>query len=331
MTARNRLVIAATATVAISLGLAGPASASFPGQERLAFARYASSSGDASAHTMRFDGSGVKTPMKSLGAGGPVFLSASLSPNGKQIVFTKRLSDTNTDLFLKTLGGGTTRLTNSEGIYEYSPTWSPNGKRIVYSETDRASYGAIMVARPKNMSSATPVQFSGIDYMTYPVWSPDGSLIAFSTSDGSDREIFTTTVDGGTVDQVTDNAGFDDYMGDWSPNGSKISYMRHVSIAPRMTPDASTIAWQRLRRGVPAFGDAFTMRADGTHRRAITGDTNGLGRVTWGPKKMLVLTRIRHDSFDMYAVSANRGPYARLTKTSETLNFVDLTALVFLA
>ena len=314
-------------TIAISSVVAGtvvtnaaPAHAYVAGQERLAFVRYNGT--DAAVRTMAFDGSTPKATIKKHGVTLPKFIAASYSPDGTKIVYAQVMNVSNVDLFVKTIGGRTQRLTSTPGVTETSAAWSPNGKRLAYLATDRSSYASLVVAKADG-SDPNPILTSATDYIWYPSWSPDGGLISFSTADSGDEEIFLTTPSGNLVTQLTDNTGVNDFAGDWSPDGGRIAFVRE----PVMGPMALKPFGHRLmgsRRGVGSTGTVLTMRSDGTGLVPVTTDPNAFGRVVYGPKRTLVVSRLAHLSLDLYSVPAAGGAYTRLTKTVETYNTVDL-------
>jgi Tol biopolymer transport system component len=307
--------------VALTLALAYPAHAAFPGQSRVAFVRFDGT--DATIHTMNVDGTGLKTPVKALGAMTPRFLSASLSPDGTKILYSRVVSATNIDLFVKTIGGGIDRITHTDGVWEYSASWAPSGRRIVFSETDDASYGRVAMAKADG-TGYVPIFTTPLDFVWYPSISPGGDTLIFSTSDGSDREIFIGAPSPTTkFALLTDNA-VDDFAGDWSPNGGRIAFVREAALplAPAFGAGAGPAA--PTRRGPGTLGDVFTIRADGTHPSRVTDDSKAFGRVIYGTTNSLLVSRLAHVSIDLYSVSTGGGSFTRLTKTAETYNVVDL-------
>ncbi|MGZ5293433.1 MAG: TolB family protein [Actinomycetota bacterium] len=320
----RRIAIVGTAA-ASTFAFAAPAHASFPGQDGVAFARFDGS--DATVHTMDLDGTGLKTPVKALGAMFPRFLSASLSPDGTKIVYARAISDTNIDLFVKTIGGGVDRITNTDGIWEYSASWAPSGKRIVFAETDDASYGRVAVMKADG-TNYVPIFTSPIGFVWYPSWSPDGTYLIFSTSDGGDVEVFIGTPFSSTkVAALTDN-GVDDYAGDWSPNGGRIAFVRELGVPVAPTFGGGLRFGAPIRRGPGTLGDVYTMRSDGTHPFQVTDDTNAFGRVIYGTRTSLIVSRLAHGSLDLYSVSTGGGGFTRLTRTSKTYNVVDFARYV---
>jgi eukaryotic-like serine/threonine-protein kinase len=187
--------------------------------------------------------------------------NAAISPNGQEVVFG-RLIDGQWDLIWQRIGGSNTRnLTNhpandgdpmfspdGEQIAFYSgrngggiyvmgaagenpirlvdggrdPSWSPDGKEIVYSTMfgnmlSRFSLGGELWV--VNLASREKRRLEAGPDAVQPAWSPNGQRIAFwGLRNGSKREIWTIPATGGTPVSVT-NDDFDDVNPVWSPDG----------------------------------------------------------------------------------------------------------------
>ena len=100
--------------------------------------------------------------------------SLSLSPDGSQAVCRGG------DIFLLDLGDlSLTNLTNSPGIGELDPDWSPDGEWIVFgSEVETPGAPQLYLMRPDG-TDTTRLTFSGLTEREL-TWSPDGEQIAFS-------------------------------------------------------------------------------------------------------------------------------------------------------
>ena len=152
------------------------------------------------------------------------------------------------DLFtIKADGSRETNLTNSPGVSEVEPNWSPDGQRIAFaSERDLDDNDEIYTMRPDG-SGVRRLTFTQNVFEGRPNWSPDGRMIAFQSATGDDFDIFTMLADGGDRTLLASTVAFDGL--------------------PAWAPDGRQIAFASDRDGDP---EVFTMRADGNHPVNLT-------------------------------------------------------------
>jgi imidazolonepropionase-like amidohydrolase/Tol biopolymer transport system component len=102
-----------------------------------------------------------------------------VSPNGKQVLF-QALGY----VYVRDLPNGTPRrLTRQSGQFEFYPTWSRDGKWIVYVTSDDEKLGSIRVAPAAGGEGRTVTSQPG--HYIEPSFSPDGSKIVYrATADG---------------------------------------------------------------------------------------------------------------------------------------------------
>ena len=116
-----------------------------------------------------------------------------LAPNGKRSLFSAR-----GDIFSVPSEDGATRdLTNTQGVDEDHPAWSPDGKTIAYT-TDVGGCQQIAI-RPAEGGVEKVLTAFKDGYLYGPSFSPDGKTLSFS--DGAHR-LWLVGIDGGTPRQV---------------------------------------------------------------------------------------------------------------------------------
>jgi dipeptidyl aminopeptidase/acylaminoacyl peptidase len=151
------------------------------------------------------------------------------SSDGKWIAFMSDYDgDEQWDIFLVSpLNGEVINLTNSPDASEELPSWSPDGKKIVYKvrEKDASSYEIYVMdiysRNVQKLTSKTPDEF----YNEKPVWSLDGLYVAYTqfSADGSTSNIFTTEVATGKTLNLTSSMESKLYsVKTWSPDGHKL-------------------------------------------------------------------------------------------------------------
>ncbi len=130
-----------------------------------------------------------------------------------------------------------------------APSWSPDGQRIAFMWD-----GGISVSNIDG-SDRRRIVASG----SLPAWSPDGRRIAYAAGDVGKRFIYTSTVNGADVRQIT-----------------RLTDSTHVTDdGPVWSPDGSWIAFHRAHGCVSlvyciSVSDIFITRADGTGLRQVT-------------------------------------------------------------
>jgi Tol biopolymer transport system component len=172
----------------------------------------------------------------------------SWSPDGTKIAYETELSDGSgqEDIIVApatTLGGNSPQavnLTSSPGVIENRPVWAPNGSTIYYSYLPTAAgEDADIYREPSNNSDLLVgpenVVLDTANNEFQPALSPDGTRMcftrgavgAFATNDTAD--VYTVNADGtGALTNLSDNAVTGDYNCTWSPDGTKIAYVRGI-------------------------------------------------------------------------------------------------------
>jgi Tol biopolymer transport system component len=182
--------------------------------------------------------------------------NAAWSPDGKRIVFQRDFDPVpgEIDYDILTMTAKGTRennLTNSRGVLDWQPNWSPNGRQIVFASAPNPDANNDIYTMRPDGSGRTRLTSGALDN-EYPNWSPDGARIAFNSNRDDPRreenfEVYTMRAGGRDVTRLTFNdAG--DGLPAWSPNGHRIAFGSN-------------------RAGSP---DIHTMRADGDNQVNLT-------------------------------------------------------------
>ena len=185
-----------------------------------------------------------------------------------------------------------------------SPKWSPDGKRLALTSTDRSPDGmtdvCVMDIEGNQLKNLT--QSPGRDEVGS--WSPDGSKIVFSSNRDGNGEIYVMGSNGRKQVNLTNHPALD-AAPTWSPDGTKIAFQsnregdqddiyvmspdganvvnltRHPweDRAPAWSPDGRWIAYHAFRVGQRP--DIYVMDANGDNRRQLTGDPASDTAPTW--------------------------------------------------
>ena len=147
-------------------------------------------------------------------------------------------------------------LTNSPGVLDVDPDWSPNGRRIAFV-SDRDGDDEVYTMKPDG-SRVRQLTANDGSADGGPSWSPDGRKIAFdSDRDAVEEtpvqvEIYTMAADGGDQTRLTFD-DLSDFLPSWSPDGRKIAFS---SFRDATEEDFNS--------------EIYTMRADGSHLANLT-------------------------------------------------------------
>ena len=149
------------------------------------------------------------------------------------------------------------------------PSWSPDGKRIVFRFWGGSEYGLRII----NLDDGSVTELTtGFD--NFPAWSPKGDLIAFTRLSEDDYDIYTIRPDGTDLNRLTTTPGNDAHAM-WSPDGKHILF----SSARLGFKDEAP-----LSDDIPQpYGELFVMNADGSGQRPLTDNQWEDATPAWAP------------------------------------------------
>ena len=188
-------------------------------------------------YSSKLDGSGLKQ----LTNNGAYNAEATVSPDGKTIIFTST-RDGDIDLYTMNIDGtGAKRLTTRVG-YDGGAFFSPDGKQIVWraaypvTAADSSDYLRLLgnrLVRPakvelwiSNADGSNARQITHLGGANFaPFFHPDGKRIIFSSNYKDPRsghfDLYLINPDGSGLEQVTTHPDFDSFPM-WSPDGRKL-------------------------------------------------------------------------------------------------------------
>lgn len=147
----------------------------------------------------------------------------SLSPTGARVALEFR----GEIITVPAEKGDPRNLTNTPGVNERSPVWSPDGKSIAYFSDETGEY-QLYIRGQEGRDEPRRIKIDGAGFYDDPVWSPDSQKIAFTDNSFS---LFLMDVKTGSIKKVASQ-----YM--YAPQG-----VNGPSIYHSWSPDSNWIAY----------------------------------------------------------------------------------------
>jgi TolB protein len=152
------------------------------------------------------------------------YVSPAFTPDGSSIVYG-RYSEEGTDLFSMSLSGNDPprRVTTGRGFQNMLPTFSPDGRRMVYvGNISGHPELYIMDADGTGAEVLTNYEESDKNYRSDPDWSPDGRLIVYQERVNGRFQVRTIKPTGYTPKLLTNDG--ENEQPSWAPDGRHIVF-----------------------------------------------------------------------------------------------------------
>jgi TolB protein len=253
---------------------------------------------------MDYDGAN-QHPITSLGT---ISLSPRISPDNSRIAFSSLGKD---GFQIRMYSLLLNRMVNfpAVGSTSLSPAWSPDGRNLAFSSS-RSGDPEIYIADANGGAARRITSFRGPDVS--PVFNPKtGSQIAWISSRSTGLpQLFVMDTDGSAVTRLTD--GGYATSPSWSPNGQfltfawdrkygpgapggqdiyvmEIATKRWIQVThdtgrcdfPSWSPDGRHIVYANSADGRPEHTRIWSMLADGTQRKPLTGPGADMPNWSW--------------------------------------------------
>ncbi len=186
---------------------------------------------------------------------------ASISPNGKRVVMASR-----GDIFTTPVEFGDSRnITQTSGIADRAPIWSPEGDKIAWFSDANGKNYALHITN-QDGTAKTEIISIGISKMAWePTWSPDGKHIAFVDDDTRIRVINLEKKSIKTIDNAGTNLERGRMGITWSPDSNWLAYskagdngMKQIKVWSLETNNVTAIT--------DPFADSFSPAWDLDHK-----------------------------------------------------------------
>ena len=142
------------------------------------------------------------------------------SPNGKLVAYVSQSGG----IAVMHPDGSHRRLVAKGGLTDDGPSWSPDSRRIVFTQQETATHWRLYVVGTDG-SGLRPLR-SGARPAVNPSWSPAGGKVAFAQQQPSGRwQIVSMSLDGSGRKRVSSGRASDSFPV-WSPDGRMLAFVR---------------------------------------------------------------------------------------------------------
>ncbi len=140
-----------------------------------------------------------------------------LSPTGARAIFEAR----GEIISVPAEKGNARNLTNTSGVAERDPAWSPDGKWIAYFSDESGEY-ALHLRDQTGMGEVKKIALEPTFYYS-PTWSPDSKKIAYSDKRGN---LWYLEIENGKAIKIDTSRRGNGFNQSWSPDSRWVSYSK---------------------------------------------------------------------------------------------------------
>ena len=227
-----------------------------------------------------------------------------------QIAFTSD-RDGNDEIYVMDANGKNLRRLTNNRHADGSPSWSPDGKRIVFT-SHRDEHAHIKHGWPTSEIYVMDADGGNQQRLTEnhvhdltPVWSPDSERIVFASDRDEPRpycDIYVMDADGSNIQRLT-NHRFDERYPSWSPDGKRIVF--------------SARREGHFENKFAVTFEIYVMDADGGNLQRLTENRKNDYAAVWSPdgKRIAFSSDRKGDfaNFEIYVMDADGGNPQNLT------------------
>jgi Tol biopolymer transport system component len=264
--------------------------------------------------TIRPDGSGRRQVTR----GAASSLNADWAPSGRSLVYELDRSGTadTAGIAVATATGAKQRILTPKG-YQGQPSFSPDGKWIVFERDSSPTSNGIWLIRPngsgRRQLTRNPYKtFEQCGCDTDPNFSPDGRWITFVRikKDEELQALFAVRPNGSGLHQITPYSWQVAIKHDWSPDGKSILLTTNADF---VRPEQSA--------------NMVTIRPDGTGKTEVTHFTGGRENAfagSFSPDGKQIVFRLEEgDTYSLAVVDVSGENLEKLTTGKGKPRFID--------
>jgi Tol biopolymer transport system component len=205
------------------------------------------------------------------------------SPDDSQIAFMGWRGSEKLRMYVVSATGGAPRRLTSSAVAENDPSWSPDGRRLVFgTEREIAPGTSRDVLAILDLATGHTTTVPGSDGLHAPRWSPDGRWIVAMSYDS--RRLALLDVNTGQWTELLNGGTMDVGWPGWSADSRSLSYqqgeeIRRVSIADRRIDVIASLKGMDLALGL--LGPWYGYESDGSPLVLLDAGTHDIYALDW--------------------------------------------------
>jgi TolB protein len=262
---------------------------------------------------------------------------------GDEGIFRTRLlmscGNKNKEIYIMDFDGANVKKLTRDGNFALSPSWAPDGRRVLFTSYKPAARGAFVnpnLYLLDLVSNKRTTLSAAIGLNTGGVFHPKENKIAYTFSQKGRPEIWVLDLDSNTRTKVTDTQFFT-VEPDWSPDGTQMTYSSsrtgspHIYVgppnrsspprrltfagvynsSPKFSPDGKVIVFSGQENKLNNF-NIFRVDVGGSNLVRLTAGSHSSENPVWSPDGRFVAFSSNIDGQYRIYVMSNLGTNIRV-------------------